>query len=340
MPASPVMPIPEDVDQSKLVRIWPVLCRLAISAGLGSQLRLWVICHYLNNFHGGRGWVTVGQIVELTGWSPKTVRRLINEGLGIFIHYTTGEGMDRRIRFASQEYVAKQLRECAQTDGLYDPNEKERDAWMVDLEAVISSSLTFYAACFEGWIGTHKGHEYRVSWNVLEAAWGRVRSTLQEWMIAADLSKHQNMGTFEIPSEASYDELLHRFTVSFMIGEYAGRRYVYFYRANTYKTQDHWRKPTSKGRKYKLNRLIDGAGVNGGSPIIADGGASTGHDGSPVVASAGGQSDQGENFERHNFTRLDAFRTAFGRSKDYLYFLEGQSRRFGIWSYETPDRKR
>lgn len=331
-------PIPANVDRTKLVAIWPTMCRLAILAGLGPELRLWIVCQYVNSQRENTGWVTFGEIVDATGWTPGTIRRLLDSSLSIFIGGISGKGKESQIWFNGQETVSNKLRGLAATSNLYDANEPERGRWCQTIDIVSGSLAEFYAACFEGWIGLHKGYEYRITWELLEAAWGRSRPQLLTWIDLADVNKINNRGCIELPSNATYDFVYNSgLHVPFVIDRSEGRTFAYFYRGNTYRVGGHWRRVQTRGKYHKLNR----AGVVGGSwsiDAIYDAPASTSQDSNLVLGRASEQFNT-KPFQRHNFTRVSAYNQACKRSLSYLYLMVGQSRNGRMWDYTMPGKK-
>jgi hypothetical protein len=329
-------PVPANVDRAKLVAIWPSLSRLAILAGLGPELRLWIVCQYINSQRKNTGWVTFGEIVEATGWTPGTIRRLLDSALSIFIGGISGKGKESQIFFNGQETVCSKLRRLAATSRLYDANEPERGRWLVAIDIVSGSLAEFYAGCFEGWIGLHKGYEYRITWELLGAAWGRSRPQLLTWIDLADVNKINNRGCIELPKNATYDSVYAGgLRVPFVIDRSDDKTFAYFYRGNTYRVGGHWRRVTTRGKYHKLNR----AGVVGGSWSIdanddpEDAPASTSQD-----SALGRASEQlaDRSFRRHNFTRVSAYNQAAKRNRGYLYLMIGQSRNGRMWDYTHP----
>lgn len=325
------MPLPKGVDRSRLVSIWPAMSRLAIAGGLGPEYRMWCAAQWIIQ-HNGHGWVTVDQLVDATGCTPNTVRRLLETGSGIFWRGTLGSGPSRKVFVVGQVDAQRSVRRLADAAGLYEASEPERSRWQVTVDQCSGSLGEFYAACFAGWVGVRDGFGYRVSWEVLQQAWGRSRTQINEWIDLAGIDKHPNRGCMEI-SESHYAadiaELFWSSGVPFRIDHHDGKRFVYFMRANTYKTVQRWRRVASRGKWYKINRL-DSAGVSGGK-LINGCEPSTAHDVN-IAGSASERSAVAE-FTRHNFTRVDAYRAAGRKRIGYRYLLAGESRRGGMWEY-------
>ena len=328
----PNMPIPKSIDPGSLISIWPTMSRLAIAGGLGPELRLWTVCRFINKQRGGRDFVTVGEIIDATGWTRQTVARLIDASMGIFFRSMVGNGRGRRVWLLSQENVSRNVCSLAIAASLYDAREPERGRWQVTIDACNDSLGEFYAACFAGWIGTHKGFEYRITWDILQKAWSRSRTQLLEWIALGSVDKVNNRGVIQVSNDATEVDIYESLglSVPYRLMMHNENRYAVYYRGNTYKANEHWRKVNSKGKGYKLNRLIDRAGVNGGDAMTSHD-MTTAHDlriaGSASPLSKVESSDP----TRHNFTRFDAYMGAVRKRIGYLYFMVGQSRRGRLW---------
>lgn len=330
-PRLSVQMLPKGIDRAELVSIWPAMARLAISGGWGPEYRMWCVAQWLNH-QNNTGWVTVAQLIDATGCTANTVRRLLETGLGIFWRQTSGSGMARKVYLVGQVDAVSRLHRLADGAGLYEPDEPERSRWQVTIGECTGSLGEFYSACFAGWVGVREGFGYRVSWDVLQRAWGRSRTQINEWIDLAGIDKEPNRGCIEISERhyaADIAELFWSNGVPFRIDHHDGKRFVYFMRANSYKTSERWRRVAARGKWYKIDRL-DSAGVSGGQ-LTNSCGLSTAHDGN--IAGSASERSANDDFTRHNFTRIDAYRAAGRKRIGYRYLLAGKSRRGGLWEY-------
>lgn len=240
------------------VKYWAALGRKAVALKMGRLYHLWVALWHLVYTENGPGWwiITDDWIVRLSDLlavHPRTIRRYLDDerAEGVFWRHSAG-----RLYFVRQEKAAAGLAWLALAAGVFDAAEHEhRNYCEMSPELLAASHSRFCAEILAGWLAVHKGQGLRITWELLEEAWGRSRPGILKWMDQlVDLTVTENVGARPLPRIDARDiPALYRLSAGY--GE-PGRQWYGVREFRGIKTVwEFWR----RGNTYAVDRFRRGA---------------------------------------------------------------------------------